>query len=194
MFKNSLPSTRDYNICSSRNKYGICTGGCKNASSTQAIPKCDCTAYKKGCPCQRSELCKRQCTECNASSCPGCTNNPGCPVSGPCAKKCKCQFVQVCSCDTQKVCKKRCAKEGQYPSCPQYIRPPQQLPKKRACNPQIDIFISRIGMGDVTLTLQPIPEGPYQLKPLTLRQMSECVTAPKVNPCPKKPCKCKCGK
>lgn len=190
MFKNSIAECRDY----TQKKNGVCT----SKSSCQKTTKCNCTDYKNGCPCQSTELCKKQCTKCLPKSCDKCLLQPGCPssITGFCRNKCKCQFVQVCGCDNNpsKVCKKRCAPEGKYPACYVPVAPPQQLAKKRGCKPSIDLFISRIGMGDVVMVSPPMPTGAYQLQPLTLRQLSSCVKAPKVNPCPNKPCKCKCGK
>jgi len=197
MFKNTTPNYREFNKCSRRDKNGLCKGAC-TVATTPKTPKCNCAAYKRGCPCQPVELCKKQCAECLPGRCSKCLLQPGCPssVTPECRTQCKCQFVQVCSCDNRpsKVCKKRCAPEGKYPACYVPVPPPQQLPKKRGCKPSIDLFISRIGMGDVILESPPMPTGAYQLKPLTLRQISNCVKAPKVNPCPKKLCKCKCGK
>ena len=199
MFKSTTPSCREYNTCSRRNRCKQCRGACKVASTCQKGPKCNCKAFKKGCPCQPVELCKRQCRRCLPGGCEKCLLQPGCP-SKFCKQKCKCQFALVCSCgyDPTKICKKRCAPEGKYPACPVQTKLPQELPRKRCgrpggCCPSVDLFVSRLGMGDVILQLTPPPTTAFQLKPLTLREQSKCVATPKVNPCPNTPCKCPCG-
>ena len=198
MFKASIPECTTINKCSRRTKTGMCKGACKSTTNCAPKVKCDCKAYKNGCPCQPAEQCKQQCKKCAPIECQNCLTQPGCP-SKNCPQKCKCQFVQVCGCsDPSKVCKKRCGKEGQYPTCEVKVPGPQELVRKKACKHSIDVFISRIGMGDVTMNLTPIPDKAFQLKPLTLREQSSCVATPKPMPCgcPNTKGKCcdfKCG-
>lgn len=176
MFSTTTPSCKDYTLCSKRNKCNQCIGTCTSTSTCQPTPVCNSI---KGCPCQT------QCKKCTPINC----------STQPCnSKKCKCHVTSECGCNInpKKLCRKRCAPEGKYPKCPVEVRLPQELSRRKCC-PSIDVFLSRIGMGDVVLSLTPAPTGAYTLKPLTLRQQSKCVQTPKINPCPKKPCKCKCG-